>query len=633
MKAKKVVSRSIYFICLLMAAFQIYISWNRFIPDVQVQCVHLAFVCTLVFLISIEKSIGEKFSAVKILLFLILLIAAIISCTYLGVNYFKLVRTVGRYKTRDLIIAAILIPCVFVAAWKIMGKSVPILTVVFIAYMFVGPYLPGILYHGGFSVKRVLSLCVLNFNGVFGSLMNTCATFIMVFMLFGGLLGKSRAGKFFMDFALSIGGKFRAGPALTAVISSAMMGSINGSAVANVSTTGVMTIPIMKERGYEPAFAGAVEATASTGGMLLPPVMGVSAFVMAEIIGVPYIKICACAAIPAIMYYILCASSVIFYSGKKQLQKLDAKDVPSFVSVMKDGWYFLLPVIAICYFMIRGYSTTKAGMYGIGVEVFVIIIDNIRHYGFRQGLGFHKTWKVIGDGLVDGVKSMLGVTATIACIGMMVQCMVTSDFINSLVSIIMKGGSSGLVFVSLLIAMAVALILGCGIPATACYIMMATMVAPSLIGLGFNKIAVHLFCYYYTVLGSITPPVGQAALVASRIAGSKFYTTCTRACRLALSGLVLPFLFIYHPEYLCIGKPIPIILTCVTGCMGLVALGSAIEGYFIKKNSIISEILLLISAVVLIYPFNWIVSICGAMLMIVVVLVQVKQKSILVETV
>lgn len=611
----------IYIISFAMAIFQLYASTVRTITPTLLQNMHIAFAYVIIFLTAIQKASDTTIGRISKIIHLVLLAAAVAATAYIHINYENLILNVGMAEPVDIFIGFILIIVTLEATRSSFGLPIPLLTVICIIYMFAGPYLPGILYHGGFSFNRVVSTLTISFSGMYGSLLGVSATFVALFMLFGGLLGKSGAGKFFMDLAMGIGGRTKAGPALAAVISSGLMGSINGSAVANVATTGVFTIPLMKERGYEPHFAGAVEATASTGGMLLPPVMGVGAFIMAELTGIPYARICAGALIPALLYYLLCGTSVVLHSNRLNLKQFDNSELPSIRQTLKHGFYYLFPIIAIVWCMCLGYSVSKSALAGIKI-LFLIFVLKILFDSPRKLLN-PKSWKAVSDGLVDGIKSLVGVAATLACVGLMVNCIVSTGLAHRLVIIVLNLGHNNKI-ASLFITMLIALVFGMGVPTTASYILLATMAAPALVQAGLPLLGVHLFCYYFTIIGAVTPPVGNASIVASRLAGADYNKTCICAVKLALSGFILPFIFVLKPAMLMDGSLFEILEVTLTTAFGLIALSALLERWLLVRNSLTDDFLLAAVAVILIYPSPlW----CSVMALVLFYLVLYNQKK------
>jgi TRAP transporter 4TM/12TM fusion protein len=614
----------IYGVALAMAFFQLYSSAVRTITPILLQNIHIAFAYSLIFLTAIYKAARSSHPLIKRVIYATLLVISLVATTYIHLNYDNLIMNVGMAGPVDILIGILLVIVTLESTRSSFGLPIVILTLVCIAYMFAGPHLPGILYHGGFSLRRVVSTLTISFGGMYGSLLGVSATFLALFMLFGGILGKSGAGEFFMDLAMGIGGKTKAGPALAAVISSGLMGSINGSAVANVATTGTFTIPMMKDRGYEPEFAGAVEATASTGGMLLPPVMGVGAFIMAELTGISYGRICVAALIPALLYYLLCGAAVIFHSNKLNLKKMNAADIPSVGRTFKKGFYYLIPIVVIVYYMSQGYSVTKSAIAGITTQIAIIILKAF--IGAPSNLLRLKCWKPLLDGLVDGIQSVIGVAVTLACVGMMVDCIVSTGLAHRLVIMVLTIGKND-PLMSLIITMLIALFFGMGVPTTASYILLATMAAPALVEAGLPLLPVHLFCYYFTIIGSVTPPVGNAAIVASRMAGANYNKTCYYAVLLALSGFLLPFLFVFRPELLMQGDILAILDVTLTCTLGLLALAAFFERWLLISTTLPEQIVLFAAASMLIYPSPLWLSAIGVALVCMVIVFQRKKRS------
>jgi TRAP transporter 4TM/12TM fusion protein len=610
--------KAIFIICLFMGIFQIITSTFRFLSPIPLQNIHIMIAYVIIFLLAMEKNNKTSSSIVYTIFILLTLVATI----YIHINYENIVQNVGQFSFADYTIGLLLILITLEATRSSFGIAIPLLTIIFLIYMFVGPYLPGILYHGGFSLKRVISTATISFGGMYGTLLNVSATFLALFMIFGGMLGYTGASEFFMNLALAVGGKMRSGPAMAAVISSGLMGSINGSAVANVATTGVFTIPMMKERGYEPHFAGAVEAAASTGGMILPPVMGVGAFVMAELTGISYAKIAGAALIPALLYYLLIGATIVLHSKKLNLKIEQNSNLPPVWKTLKNGFFHFIPIAAIIYCMVKGYSVTKAGLMGIWTEVIIFVAITILKNpkeAFRK-----ERWLPVLEGVVDGMKGLTGIAATLACVGIMVDCIVSSGLAHRLVGIVLSlGGRSQ--FLSLFITMIIALIFGMGVPTTASYIILSTMAAPALIQAGLPLLSVHLFVYYFTIIGAITPPVGNACIVASKMASANYNKTCFEAIKLSASAFILPFIFVFRPELLAQGSFLEIVEVAFTATIGLIVLSMTFERIMLVETNIFEQILLIGIGLILIYPAPLWLSIIAIIILAGIYLIQKKR--------
>ena len=494
---------------------------------------------------------------------------------------------------------ASLILILFVATYRTFGKALPILVGIFLLYGRYGYVVPGMLYHAGIAWPRLIVSVTTNLSGMFGTVLEVSSTYIVLFMIFGGLLDASGAGNFFIKFAMSAGGKSRSGAAQAAVISSGLVGSINGSAVANVASTGVFTIPLMKDRGYEPHFAGAVEACASTGGMIMPPVMGVAAFVMSGITGIPYTKIALAALVPALLYYVTISFSVHLRALKKGFKPLTDDEIPSMKEVMFNGAHFMTPLIVIVILMVSGMSAMRSAFFGcVSLLVVVAIRETIRDPKYLTRKDFYV---MIYQGFVSGAKSSMSVAAACAAMGIMTQVIINTGMATKIVFLI-KSLAGGHMFAALFLTCVISIFFGMGVPTTASYILVASLGAPVLIELGYPTLAVHLFIYYYAILANITPPIASAALVGSQIAKAPYMQTGWTAVRLGLPGFILPFLFVYHPELLLEGSFFAcasVILSCL---LGMFCMACFFEGWFFTRLSVVEMVGMAAATFLLVKP-------------------------------
>ncbi|MDX9861955.1 MAG: TRAP transporter fused permease subunit [Rhodospirillales bacterium] len=601
---EKILRPAIFATCLAMSGYHLLVTQFRFMSPVENQNIHLGFSFAVLFL---GLALTHKARTVR-LLYLLLAALGVVATVYIHVNYLDLVDMAGFLRPQDAVIGVLLIVLSIEASRSQFGWVIPAMTVCAVLYMMFGSYLPGILHHGGFSFSRTVASVTTTFNGIYGSLLDVSATFIVIFMIFGALLNATGAGKFFMDLACSIGSRFRAGPALAAVISSAIMGSINGSAVANVATTGAVTIPLMKRSGFKPEFAGAVEAAASTGGMFLPPIMGVGAFIMSELTGIAYIDIVIAATIPGILYYFLVGVSVCIRANKDGVSLGVFSDLePTSRILMRRGYYFI-PIIVVLYYMVIGYSPMTAGLYAIYwlVAIHFVVTALTAPKRFLQ----KSFWMELAGGLVDGAKNGATVAAILAAVGIMIQAIIATGLAHRFLFQVLALASS--VEVGLLMTMGLALFFGMGVPTTASYILLAILVAPFLVKLGGPLLAVHLFIYYYTIIANITPPVGSAAIVASRVANSAYMKTCLISIRLAMVALVMPFLFVWHPALLAQGPWYVILEVTVTATVGLIAIAGFWEGYLFCPTRSAERVLMLVGGSMLVLPLPLYATAIGA---------------------
>ena len=586
-------------VAVAMCVFHLYTVVQPSLDSIQQQAIHLCFALVLVFLDCMSVKDGKKPKTLNVIVDIVLMAVSIYSLTDILVKQETLINKIGTYTSNDLFVGASLILILFVATYRTFGKALPILVGIFLLYGRYGYVVPGMLYHAGIAWPRLIVSVTTNLSGMFGTVLEVSSTYIVLFMIFGGLLDASGAGNFFIKFAMSAGGKSRSGAAQAAVISSGLVGSINGSAVANVASTGVFTIPLMKDRGYEPHFAGAVEACASTGGMIMPPVMGVAAFVMSGITGIPYTKIALAALVPALLYYVTISFSVHLRALKKGFKPLTDDEIPSMKEVMFNGAHFMTPLIVIVILMVSGMSAMRSAFFGcVSLLVVVAIRETIRDPKYLTRKDFYV---MIYQGFVSGAKSSMSVAAACAAMGIMTQVIINTGMATKIVFLI-KSLAGGHMFAALFLTCVISIFFGMGVPTTASYILVASLGAPVLIELGYPTLAVHLFIYYYAILANITPPIASAALVGSQIAKAPYMQTGWTAVRLGLPGFILPFLFVYHPELLLEGSFFAcasVILSCL---LGMFCMACFFEGWFFTRLSVVEMVGMAAATFLLVKP-------------------------------
>lgn len=606
-------------ISIMMAFYQMSSIILPTFSPVEHQAIHLGFALLLIFLWDMLTTRNKIKQGIDF----VFLSLSIIAIGYILFNFEELVNTVGQITNAKVIIGALLVVLIIEGTRKTFGIALPILVVVALFYARYGDIFPGFLFHSGMDWDRLLPSLSTNLTGTFGTILNVSATFIILFMIFGGLLESSGAGQFFINMAMAIGGRFKSGAAQAAIISSGSIGSINGSAVANVASTGMFTIPLMKKTGYSPRLAGAMEGVASTGGMIMPPIMGVAAFIMAGMTGIPYTEIIIAALVPAILYYFSLCVSVHLHAVKHDFKPIDDKEIPSFKKTFKEGVHFLIPLVAIVYFLFDGLSIARAGFNGIiTLIVVVVVINSIKNPKYLLSRDFRT---FIVEGLIKGIKNGIGVAAACASMGIVSHVFVTTGLALQMVYII-QDFSGGVGFVALLLTMVISLLFGMGVPTTASYIMVAVIGAQAIIELGFPTIAIHLFILYYAILANITPPVSAAILVASKISGSNYIRTGMTAMRLGLPGFILPFLFVYHEELLLQGAPLDIVIVILTAMLGLICLSVTFEGYFFKSIGILERLFFLGLSITLVYP-EFISDVLGFIALLTVFLFNISRKA------
>jgi TRAP transporter 4TM/12TM fusion protein len=497
----------------------------------------------------------------------------------------------GKFLDVDVIMGTILILLVLEAARRSAGWPVPIVAIFFLLYALLGPYLPEFLIHKGYSIKRISTYLALSTDGVFGVPLGVSATFIFLFILYGAILQKSGAGKFFTDLAFSVTGWSRGGPAKAAVTSSCFFGMISGSSVANTVTTGSFTIPLMKKTGYPPHFAGAVEASASTMGQIMPPIMGAAAFLIAEFLGIPYIKVCIAAAIPAALSFFAIFMQVHFKAVMMGIKGIPRIDLPSFKETLLNGGHHLISIFLLVYFLFLNFSPERAVFWAI---LATIVCSYIRKHT-RMSL------RDIFEALKEGAIGSVEVAAACAAAGIIIGS-ITMTGLGLKFSSLIVDLSGGTLLLALPFTMIACLALGMGVPTTAQYIIISALVAPALIKLGVVAIAAHLFIFYFGTRADITPPVALAAYAGAGIAGSNPMKTGVTAFQLGIAGYIVPFMFIYGPELLMIGPVHKVIFATLSATFGVYCLAAGVQNCLFMKTTFYERMLLLITSFLLIKP-------------------------------
>lgn len=632
----------IVIISVAMSLFQLYTSGFGLMQARVQRTVHLAFGMALIFLLypATKKSPKHKFT----ILDGILALAGVVVNLYIVFNLESLAMRAGIPTTLDVIMAVLAILLVLEAGRRVIGLDLPILGIIFLAYAYFGPYLP-FLAHRGYSVQRISEYMYLTLEGIYSTPLAVAATYVFLFVLFGVLAEKTGLGQLFIDIAMALAGKSTGGPAKVSVISSGLMGSINGSSIANTVTTGAFTIPLMKKMGYKARFAGAVEAAASTGGQIMPPIMGAAAFIMAEFLQISYSTIIFAAIIPAVLYYLAVGTMVHLEAAKHDLKGLER--VPELWKILKTRGYLLIPLIVIIWQLVGGFTPLSAGFYG-SISAMMIYLIEVIVASKREGkdlLHGAKTWMSdMVECLSKGAKSSLGVTASCAAVGFIVgTCTLTglgltfaNMTINMAQSVVDFFGSMGLAFMAtsqvhlfftLFFTMIACTILGSGIPTTATYIILAMIAAPALERLGVHPLAAHLFVLYFGVVADLTPPVALAAYAGAGIAGSNPFWTGFTAVKLAMAGFVVPFIFVYNPILLLQGAtPTNVILPLLTSVVGIMAMGAGAVGYFKTNANMAERILLFLVALLLLIP-GWKTDIMGVLLLAAIYVYQTAKKK------
>lgn len=602
-------------IAIVLSLFHLYTAGFGVLLALKQRAVHLGFIFTLIFLLypALKNKKKNKFI---LGIDLILALGSIAISSYIIFNYEVLVRRAGMYTQLDQFMAILAIIIVLEGTRRALGPELPVISIMFLLYAHYGQQMPGMLAHRGYSWSRIASHMYFTTEGIFGIPLGVSATYIFLFLLLGAFAKRTGLGDLFIDLSLSLTARTTGGPAKAAVVSSGLMGSISGSSVANTVTTGSFTIPLMKRVGYNSQFAAAVEAAASTGGQIMPPIMGAAAFIMAEFIGVPYVTIAKAAILPAILYYITVGLMVHFEAKKQGLEGMSEDMIPKFLTVLKNRGHMIAPLIIIFYYLFRGYTPLRAAFLGILVSFALSFLKEDTRMNLQDLL----------DTLREGAISALGVAAACAAVGFIVGVTTLTGLGLKFTSLTVALAQGNL-FLALFFTMVACTILGTGLPTTATYIVLATMAAPALTQLGVPILAAHLFVLYFGVVADLTPPAALAAYAGAGISGSNPLKTGLTAVKLAIAGFVVPFVFAYSPSLLLIDTTATqVILITGSSILGVFALAAAVLGYLNRKTTIIERFLLLGSAYGLLFP-GWQSDLFGILLLGIVLYLQFKNKE------
>jgi len=554
--------------------------------------VHLTFTFGLIFLMSLSSSLKKK--GFSLVMDLVLLAAAMISMAHIFLNYEYVVTRypyVQSLSSWDFWLGIVVTLLLLEASRRTIGWALPLTAVAFLLYGLFGQHLPGLLRHTGFSLETLIDQLYLTTEGIFGIPLGVSATYVILFVIYGAFLEESGTGEAFTNFATSLVGGTKGGPGKISCVSSSLFGTISGSAVANVMVDGWLTIPLMKRAGFRPQAAAAIEATASTGGQIMPPVMGAAAFVMAEFTGISYLDICKHALVPALLYYLALFMAIHFEASRSGLLGLPKEERPSLSSVMREKGHLFIPIGVIVYFMIAGYTPMLACLYAIAS----VLPSSFLRKGSRMDLG-----KIL-RALEAGARNMLPVAAACACAGIVVGIINLTGLGLKFTSI-MLDVAGGSLAPALILTMITGIILGMGLPTTAAYIVQASLLIPGLIKLGIPVIAAHLFVFYFAILSAITPPVAMAVYAAAGISGSNVWQTGLQALRMGATGFIVPFMFVYGPSLLMMGNWLEIITAIVSASVGVILLSSGLMGWFLGETRLWQRGLLVFSAILLIRP-------------------------------
>ncbi len=565
---------------------------------------HLMFALVLTFLVYAGFK-AEKDGTPGIVDWL-LVAASVVSIGYMFVEYDYFINrfaTVDDLKPIDWVLGITLVVLVLEAARRVLGAALSITALFFIAYA---------LAFTNLQPQMMLDQVYMTLDGILGIPISVCATYIVLFIIFGAFVEKTGTGQLFMDFGMALAGAKPGGPAKVAVITSGMFGTISGSAVSNVMTTGVFTIPLMKRIGYRPAFAGAVEAVASTGGQIMPPIMGAAAFVMAEYLGVSYLTVASMAILPAFLYYLAVYAAVHFEARRTGMQGLPRPDLPQMGAVLKERGHQFIPLFVITGVLLYGYSAPYAAMCGIASVFPVAAMRSTTRQYVRP--------RIVLEALVLAAKDTLTIATACAVAGIVIGVILLSGLAIEFTSFVVNLSQNNLVLALILTAIA-GIILGMGLPTTPAYIIQVALLVPAAIKLGVSVEAAHIFVFYYSCLSTITPPVALAVFASKGISGAKLWDTSLAAVKLGATGYIVPFMCVFGPALMLIGPWSEVALAAVSASIGVVCLAGGLHGYFVRTTTWWEQIMLIAAAMVLITP-GFYTDLTGISLVVAVVLSQ-----------
>lgn len=609
-------------ISVVFCLFQLYSILSGKITAQIVRATHLSFVMLLAYLLFPMKKDMPKDKLPWYDVILAVIGAA--SWAYISFNFEELIRRAGIYTTTDVIIGIIGILLVFEACRRIVGLPILIISIVFIIYALFGAYAPGFLNHRGYSLQRLVSHLFYNTEGIMGTPIGASATFIFLFIFFGALLDKTGIGQFFIDICNAIAGGFDGGPAKVAVLTSAMFGTVSGSSVSNTVGTGSFTIPMMKSLRYRPEFAGAVEASASTGGQLMPPIMGAASFLMAESLGIPYMQVAKAAIIPAILYFTGIFIMMHLEAKKTGLKGLSRDSLPKIGELLMKKGYLVIPLATIIYFFVLGKTAIYAGLMGIIAAGLVAIVNSIVDIIMKRQVSFG--FKDLIDVFVNAARNIISVAVACAMAGVIIG-VITLTGLGLKIGAGLISISGGIPLLLLFLTMVSSIILGMGVPTTANYLITSTIAASAIIGLGYEPLAAHMFVFYFGIIADVTPPVALAAMAGAAIAKSDPLKTGIEATKLSIGAFIIPYMFIFNPDILMINTTIAdVIPILITSLIGMFGVSAGLEGYVFRKCKAYERILFIIAGLLSIYP-EFYSDIIGIAVIAILVIIQIATKN------
>ncbi len=589
-------SKTISLSCGLFALFQLTVP--VFVPlyDLQLRSLHVWFALGVVFLLypTLKKGTIRPAAISASLVWLVILAAANLQ---VFVNWLEIQTYPADTSVLGLVLAALLLVAVLEAARRATGWAIPVCVVLMLVYVFLGPCMPGVWKHPGFPLSYVLGSVYASSLGIYGTITGTSATFIAMFLIFGAMLGATGGGKTFMDLALLTAGRLRGGPAKVAVAASALFGSISGSSIANVSVTGNYTIPLMVRLGYGPNFAGGVAAIAATGGGFTPPIMGISAFIMSELTGIPYIKIVGYALIPCLLFYAGVMGGIHFEARRLALPPLPRSEAPPWRGVVTLSRLvpLLAPLGLLLVLLYRGFSLTKAGFCAIVALLVLFLCTDLSPTRMKSRL-FQ-----IGRALSEGGRAAATIAPILIAVGVFTHLLGLTGVAPKISGLIVQFGGENLVG-ALFIAALVPFVLGTALPTAATYILSVALIAPPILKLGLDVVAVHMFLIYWATLAAVTPPTCTGCIIAANIGGGNWLKTALVGMRLGAVAFLIPFFFVLEPALVGRAGWGSMFLHSATALLGAVTMAAGFFGHFRVQLNLVQRLVFVSAGVLLLYP-------------------------------
>lgn len=590
-----------------LAIFHLYTSYAGALEALRHRSVHLLVVLIIIFLISITKRKHKWYRALDITLVLLTTISLVYTFSYSESIAFR----AGNPNPMDYAIGTIVLLLAIEGARRAVGLAIAALTGLFLIYTYFGPLFPGFLKHAPYSFGEIINIQYLELEGVWGIPTGAMSTYIIIFLLFAGILVQTGMLNVFMDLSMKLFGRTTGGPAKVAVAASTLVGSVSGSAAANALLTGQISIPLMKKMGYKPTFAGAVEASVSSGGQFMPPIMGAAAFIIAMFLGISYLEVCIAAAIPALLWFFSFFVIVHLTAKRLQLKTLSKEEVSALPwSSILTRLYLFVPMIVLICVLVMGYTAILAGFYGV-VSLFALSF-------VRKETRFNLS--SLAAALRNGIKMTLPITTACGCASIIVGCIMQSGLGYTLSASLIEI-SRGQLFLLLPMVLLASLILGVGMTTVGAYVVVAVLVAPAMVELGMNPLSAHLFAFYFAIISAVTPPVATAAYAAAGIAGTSPWSTGLMAFRLCIPALCIPFVFATQPALLLIGDPLSILITVATTAMGIICLDGVVAGYLLRNCKIHERLILVLAGIAFLFPTG-VINLIGLGLLAFVILLQ-----------